>query len=121
MAKIKLLEEPWVKLKYYSRSKMARKPGWDLDTPGFRRKVFTTVDKALVDSEHIVAGLTVFEPGESSAWHNHRASEEVDIILRGSGILVDGDEEVLFKAGEWMFIPTACSISTKILGVNHFG
>lgn len=26
-----------------------------LDTPGFRRKVFRTVDKKLVDSEHIVA------------------------------------------------------------------
>ena len=37
-----------------------------LDTPGFRRKVFRTVSKELVDSEHIVAGLTVFEPGESS-------------------------------------------------------
>ena len=36
-----------------------------LDTPGFRRKVFRTVDKKLVNSEHIVAGLTVFEPGES--------------------------------------------------------
>ncbi len=65
-----------------------------LDTPGFRRKVFRTVDKKLVNSEHIVAGLTVFEPG---------------------------DEEVLFKAGEWMFIPTACSISTKMPRVNHFG
>ena len=35
-----------------------------LDTPGLRRKVFRTVDKNLVNSEHIVAGLTVFEPGE---------------------------------------------------------
>ena len=77
-----------------------------LDTPGFRRKVFTTVDKKLVDSEHIVAGLTVFEPGESSALHNHPASEEVDIILRGSGTLVDGDEQLPFKEGDWMFIPT---------------
>lgn len=38
-----------------------------LDTPGFRRKVFRTVDKKLVDSEHIVAGLTMFEPGKVSA------------------------------------------------------
>ena len=78
-----------------------------LDTPGFRRKVFQTIDKKLVNSDHIVAGLTVFEPGESSAWHNHPESEEVDIILRGSGILKDGNEEVPFKEGEWMFIPTA--------------
>ncbi len=38
-----------------------------LDTPGFRCKVFRTVDKRLVDSEHIVAGLTMFEPGKVSA------------------------------------------------------
>jgi putative monooxygenase len=38
-----------------------------LDTPGFRRKVFRTVDKKLVDSEYIVAELTVFEPGKVSA------------------------------------------------------
>lgn len=77
-----------------------------LDREGFRRKVFRTVDKKLVNSEHIVAGLTVFDPGESSARHNHPESEEIDIIMRGSGTLVDGDEEIPFKEGEWMFIPT---------------
>ena len=76
-----------------------------LDTPGFRRKVFRTVDKKLVDSKHIVAGLTVFEPGESSSRHNHDGSEEVDIILRGSGTLIEGDEQASFKEGDWMFIP----------------
>ena len=42
-----------------------------LDSPGFRRKVFRLVDKEMVGSEHIVAGLTIFEPGESSSRHNH--------------------------------------------------
>jgi putative monooxygenase len=77
-----------------------------LDTPGFRRKVFRTVDKNRVDSQHIVAGLTIFEPGEASTSHNHPESEEVDIIIRGSGILKEGDEEVAFEEGAWMFIPT---------------
>jgi mannose-6-phosphate isomerase-like protein (cupin superfamily) len=76
-----------------------------LDTPGFRRKVFRTVSKELVDSEFIVAGLTVFEPGEASAWHNHPDSEELDIIIRGCGTLKDGEDLVPFKQGEWMFIP----------------
>jgi mannose-6-phosphate isomerase-like protein (cupin superfamily) len=76
-----------------------------LDTPGFRRKVFRTVSKELVNSEFIVAGLTVFEPGECSAWHNHPDSEELDIIVRGSGTLKDGEDLVPFKEGEWMFIP----------------
>jgi putative monooxygenase len=76
-----------------------------LDTPGFRRKVFRTVDKKLVNSEQIVAGLTIFEPGESSSVHNHPESEEVDIFVRGSGTLVEDGEEVPFKEGEWVFIP----------------
>ena len=37
-----------------------------LDTPGFRRKVFRTIDKKLVDSKHIVAGFTMFEPAKVS-------------------------------------------------------
>jgi putative monooxygenase len=76
-----------------------------LDTPGFRRKVFRTVDKKLVNSDQIVAGLTIFEPGESSSVHNHPESEEVDIFVRGSGTLVEDGEEVPFKEGEWVFIP----------------
>lgn len=76
-----------------------------LETPGFRRKVFRTVSKELVNSEFIVAGLTVFEPGECSAWHNHADSEELDIIVRGSGLLKDGEDLIPFKEGEWMFIP----------------
>ncbi len=89
-----------------------------LDTPGFRRKVFTTVNKELVGSEHIVAGLTVFEPGEVSAIHNHPESEEVDIIIRGSGTLVDGDEQIPFKEGDWMFIPTGVFHQHKNTGVE---
>ena len=54
-----------------------------LDTPGYRRKVFRLVDASLVGSEHIVAGLTIFDPGEASSYHNHPASEEVDFIVKG--------------------------------------
>lgn len=77
-----------------------------LDTPGFRRKVFRMVDHDLVRSKHFVAGLTIFEPGESSSWHNHPDSEEIDIIVRGTGELVDDGTHYPFKSGEWMFIPT---------------
>jgi len=62
----------------------------------------------------------VFEPGNASAVHNHPTSEEIDKILCGSGILVDGDEDLSFKAGVWMFIPTEFPISTKILGMNQY-
>ena len=94
------------KIKVLSPFKDGKELWIGLDEPGFRRKVFRLVDKELVNSEHIVAGLTIFEPGESSSRHNHAASEEVDIIVRGSGTLVDGNERVPFNEGDWMFIPT---------------
>lgn len=77
-----------------------------LEEEGFRRKVFKVVDKELVNSEHIVAGLTIFEPGESSSYHNHPDSEEVDYIVRGSGKVASEDEEDEFGANSFMFIPT---------------
>jgi oxalate decarboxylase/phosphoglucose isomerase-like protein (cupin superfamily) len=66
-----------------------------LDTPGYRRKVFRLIDARLVGSEHIVAGLTIFDPGEASSYHSHPGSEEVDIIIRGKCKAVWGsaDEE----------------------------
>jgi putative monooxygenase len=66
-----------------------------LDSPGYRRKVFRLVDTNLTGSEHIVAGLTIFDPGEASAYHNHPDSEEVDIIIKGKCKAVWGtaDEE----------------------------
>ena len=81
-------------------------PVWlGLDEPGYRRKVFKVVDRELVNSEFMVAGLTIFEPGESSSLHNHPDSEEINYIVRGSGkVLSDGEEEE-FGPNSFMFIP----------------
>ncbi len=77
-----------------------------LESPGFRRKAFRLVDKDLVGSKNIVAGLTIFEPGESSSRHNHPGSEEVDIMVRGSGEVVTEDgRRIPFEPGDWVFIP----------------
>ncbi len=76
-----------------------------LDTPGFRRKVFRLVNQESVGSKHIVAGLTIFEPGESSSVHNHPGSEEVDVMVRGTGDVVVGDKRIPFNEGDWVFIP----------------
>lgn len=92
-------------IKILSPFKDAKEIWIGLDEPGSRRKVFRLVDKELVSSKHIVAGLTIFEPGESSSWHNHAGSEEVDIIVRGHGELLDAGERTAFKEGDWMFIP----------------
>ncbi|HEY6043084.1 MAG TPA: cupin domain-containing protein [Anaerolineae bacterium] len=93
------------KIKILAPFKDAKEIWLGLDRPGYRRKVFRLVDKELRDSDYIVAGLTVFEPGESSAWHNHPDSEELDIIIHGQGEVVDADERRPFRPGDWMFIP----------------
>ena len=54
-----------------------------LDEDGLRRKVFRLIDKDLVGSNQMVAGLTVFEPGERCAEHNHPESEEINVAIRG--------------------------------------
>jgi len=64
-----------------------------LDSPGYRRKVFRLVDASLTGSEHIVAGLTIFDPGEASSYHNHDGSEEVDVIIKGTCKAVWGTAE----------------------------
>ena len=76
-----------------------------LEEDGLRRKVFKVVDSELVNSEHMVAGLTIFDPGEASSYHNHPESEEINYIVRGSGKVVSEEEEEEFGANSFMFIP----------------
>ncbi len=71
-----------------------------LDTPGYRRKVFRLVDAKLVGSEYIVAGLTIFDPGEASSYHNHPNSEEVDFIVKGQVKAVWGTESEATHSAE---------------------
>lgn len=77
-----------------------------LDNPGFRRKVFRTVDKDLCGSEHLVAGITVFPQGEASSLHDHPDSEEINVVLSGHGEVVGGDgSRQAFGPHDMMFVP----------------
>ncbi len=60
-----------------------------LDEEGFRRKVFSIAGRDVGNSEFLSAGLTIFDPGESSSLHNHPDSEEIDFIVKGSGEMLD--------------------------------
>ncbi|MDA8385526.1 MAG: cupin domain-containing protein [Actinomycetota bacterium] len=76
-----------------------------LDEEGFRRKVFSVVGKDLLNSEFMSAGITIFEPGESSSLHNHPESEEVDFIVKGHGEVRDEFGNVTpFDEHTFMFI-----------------
>lgn len=76
-----------------------------LESEGLRRKVFRVVNEELVNSEHMAAGLTIFDPGESSSLHSHPDSEEVDFIVKGNGDVVSGSERAAFGENSFMFIP----------------
>ncbi|MDT8365456.1 MAG: hypothetical protein RRA15_03070 [bacterium] len=57
-----------------------------LEKEGLRRKVFRAVDHAQLGAEQIVAGITIFEPGERCAAHSHPGSEEINFVVKGGGI-----------------------------------
>jgi len=75
-----------------------------LDEPGKRRKVFRFVSPA-TGSEEFMAGITIFEPGESSSYHIHPESEEINLVLAGSGVVVSEGEEASFDPGQAMWVP----------------
>lgn len=75
-----------------------------LDTDGMRRKVFRFVHPGM-GSEEFMAGVTVFEPGESSSVHIHPVSEEINLVLSGSGVFHCDEEEHEFGPGAMIWIP----------------
>jgi len=75
-----------------------------LDEPGMRRKVFRFVSPE-TGSEEFMAGITVFEPGEASSYHVHPESEEINLVVSGSGLLVSEGEEADFGTGHAMWVP----------------
>lgn len=75
-----------------------------LDEPGMRRKVFRFVSPD-TGSEEFMAGITIFEPGEASSYHVHPDSEEINLVVEGSGVLVSEGEEAEFDAGQAMWVP----------------
>ena len=75
-----------------------------LDEPGQRRKVFRFVSPD-IGSELFMAGITIFEPGESSSYHVHEDSEEINLVIEGSGTLVSEGDEATFVQGQAMWVP----------------
>lgn len=76
-----------------------------LDTPGKVRKVFKMVSGELTESEHLIAGVTMFDPGEASSFHHHPGSEEINFVLAGSGEMVTDEGVEPFDTRHVMYIP----------------
>jgi mannose-6-phosphate isomerase-like protein (cupin superfamily) len=58
-----------------------------------------------IGSNEFMAGITIFEPGEASSYHVHPDSEEINLVLEGTGILLSEGEEARFEAGQAMWMP----------------
>jgi putative monooxygenase len=70
------------------------------------RKVFQLITPETVGSKHLTAGMTIFSPGEASSLHNHPHSEEMNVVIRGSGEVVDAQgNRRPFREGDFLFIP----------------
>ncbi len=64
------------------------------------------VDRAGAGSQHMVFGRARFAPGGSEhQWHRHPGAEEFALIVRGEGIVLDGDDEIPVTAGDVVFHP----------------
>ncbi|MDE1861076.1 MAG: cupin domain-containing protein [Candidatus Micrarchaeota archaeon] len=74
-------------------------------TPRTIRKVFRTIDKELCGSRYFTSGITFFEPGQASSMHNHPGSEEVNFIIKGSGVVEGAKERIPFREMQYVFIP----------------
>jgi putative monooxygenase len=88
-----------------------------LEEPGMRRKVFRFVSPD-IGSDEFMAGITIFEPGEASSYHVHDDSEEINLVLQGSGVLLSEGEEAAFSAGHAMWVPKGVHHQHKNTGTE---
>jgi gentisate 1,2-dioxygenase len=58
-------------------------------------------------AKNIVAGLNIFNPGERCAAHSHPGSEDINFVVKGSGIAyhVTINKETRFGLYDFMWIP----------------
>ena len=74
-----------------------------------RMQVQFLIDEDHGGAENMVVGRTIFPPGSCHELHRHPRAEEFVFIMRGHGIVLDGDDEievgpgdvVLHRAGHW--------------------
>jgi quercetin dioxygenase-like cupin family protein len=58
-----------------------------------------------VGAQSTVFGITVFPPEAKHDIHRHPHAEETEYLVEGEGIARVGDNDVLLRAGEIVFVP----------------
>lgn len=82
------------------------KAGLGADEGWVDMQVQFLIDRATAGADQLVVGRTVFPPGQSRhERHRHHSAEEFVFVLRGEGVVWNGDEEVPVRAGDLVFHP----------------
>lgn len=63
-------------------------------------KVQFLINEANSGAQEVVFGRTVFSPGSRHEWHRHENAEEVQYVVSGQGVILDGDEEIPVTVGD---------------------
>lgn len=63
-------------------------------------KVQFLINAENASNEEIVFGRTLFEPGARHEHHRHAHAEEIQYLVRGEGVVLDGDLEIPMKPGD---------------------
>lgn len=71
----------------------------------FDMKVQFLIDALHGGSTQFVFGRATFVPGAAHEWHRHPNAEEFVCLVQGSGIALNGDEEVPIGVGDVVFTP----------------
>ena len=75
------------------------------------RKVFASSDH--LKSQHFEAMTHGYLPaGQEFDWHDHKDTEEIMVVLKGSGFVEDGDGKYPYQPGDVFIFPA--NISHKI-------
>ncbi len=66
-------------------------------------KVQFLITAANAGSDDVVFGRTIFKPGSRHEAHRHPDAGEVQYVLSGEGIVIDGDDEIPVRAGDVVY------------------
>jgi quercetin dioxygenase-like cupin family protein len=63
-------------------------------------KVQFLITEENAGAQEVVFGRTVFTPGSRHESHRHQNAEEIQYLVAGEGIVLDGDDEIPMKVGD---------------------
>lgn len=75
-------------------------PDLNPDDGWIEMKVQFLITEENANNNDMVFGRTIFEPGSRHEYHRHKNAEEVQYLVRGEGVILDGDIEIPVKAGD---------------------